>query len=259
MTGFNRGFALASQFTRKTPAQACNYAGFVIAIKAQKNTAFVTPQTVDSELAVISMPVIGVRGKPLKNRKNFFGKVGTAKGSELHEVPLVVLIIAARARPGSKYNELTNNRYALPSWPFKGINKRAGAWLMSTLVNSMVKNRHRSGHFEAAGWIDSIRILLLVDKGRAGGFAKATDYADYGSPHGLGDASPAKEGYAASCTIENDVGLEGQNAANHNRGLMIQAPALQSAVDEVGREDLNYFLQKTGREELEIPVNNAWK
>jgi hypothetical protein len=260
MTGFNRGFALASQFTRKTPAEACNYAGKEIAFGAYQNTNVVLPQVVDSELAVISMPVIGVRGKPLKNRKNFFGKVGTSAASS--EVPLAVLIIAARSRPGSRYNALTNNRYALPSWPFKGIPKRAGAWLMSSLVNQMVKARHKSGGFVRAGWLPAIKLLSAKTKGRfqrngpSSLFAAGTAFF---SNNLLGDATPAQEGHQASCVIENDVGLAGQNAESHNRALMEQASALQSAIDGVGRKEMDYYFKKVGREELEIPVNNAWK
>lgn len=256
MTGFNRGFELAMQVTKRTPAQAANRAALEVAITAQKDTPFVTPETVDTELAVLKAPVIGASGRILKKRKNFFGKVGTAAKSE--EVPLAVLIIAARARPGSYYNQLTNNRYALASWPFKGLPRRAGAWLMASLVDQMIKARHRSGHFLAAGWITSIRVLLLVDKGRGGGIARPTDLHDYGTD--LGSCQPAKANSTnTACVIENDVGLEGQNAESNNRALVIYGmPALQEALDREGRKNMEYFLSKVGKEELENPVNRVW-
>lgn len=261
MTGFNRGFKLASEFTRKTPAEAANFAGKEVAFGAYQNTPYVTPEKVDTELSVISAPVIGARGKPLKNKKHFFGKVGTSNGKAA-EVPLAVLIIAARSRPGSNYNVLTNNRYALPSWPYKGIPRRAGAWLMASLVDSMIKARHKSGSFVRAGWlpaIEKLNKLTRTSKFSSGTMDLRLAGKAFFSANLLGDAQPAREGYTATCVIENDVGLEGQNAASHNRALMQTAPALQSALDNEGRKQMDYYLSKVGKDDLETPVNAAWK
>lgn len=249
MTGFNRGFALANQFTRKTPEQACNYTGKEVAFAAYQDTPFVTIPVIDAQLEVIEAPVIGKRGKPLKRKKQFVGNAAIG-------VPLAALIIQARANPNSRYNQLTGGRYALTASPFKGVSREAGRAAMALMIDIMTKERHKSGHFIAAGWLPSIRILKALVSTRLGGKARVSgQYNDQ-----LGTAIPAKAGESnTSCVIENDVGLEGLNGPSHNRALMTQGtPALQRALDTVGQKEMNYALSKMGREDLEIPVNKAW-
>lgn len=249
MTGFNRGFQLAQQFTRKAPAEACNYAGKEVAFEAYNNTPFVTPQRVDAELNVIMVPKIGVRGRRLKTKTMAVTEPG------FQGVPLSVLVIQARANPNSRYNQLTAGRYALPQSPFKGVSREAGRAAMAALVDAMVKNRHRSGHFVASGWLPAIQKLKAALSSRWGGARPPARVQN----EGLGDAQPAQSGSTTvACVIENDVGLEGQNAASHNRALMQTTPALQSALDTVGRKEMRYALTKMGKEDLEAPVNKAW-
>lgn len=250
MTGFNRGFSLAQEFTKRTPADACNFAAKEVAFAAYKNTPFVTNDKIDSQLDVIVSPVIGKRGKPLKRKKQFSGGGATSMSG----VPLAALIVQARARPGSRYNALTGGRYALTQSPFKGVSRAAGQRAMAALVDVMIKSRHRSGHFLAAGWLNSFYKLksLVPSKYRgSSGLPPATN-------EGLGDAIPAQPGTRAVCVIENDVGLDNKNPS-HNRALITYgSPALQSALDGEGRKQMDYFLSKTGREDLEGPVNRAW-
>lgn len=249
MTGFNRGFALASQYTSKTPAEAANFAGKEVAFGAYQNTTFVQPQTIVSELEVLETPVIGKRGKPLKNKKKFVA------AEKPDEVALAVLIVQARANPNSRYNQLTNKRYALSGSPFKGVSREAGRAAMALAVDLMTKSRRKATHFIAAGWLESIRILKSVLPSKY----NSTRAFVAGQGEKLGTAAPAQSGqYVATCTIENDVGLEGENAASHNRALLQTAPALQRAIDTEGVKQMNYYLRKTGQEELEIPVNKAW-
>lgn len=248
MTGFNRGFALASEFTKRTPADACNYAGKEVAFGAYKNTPFVTIEKIDSELDVIKVPVIGKRGKPLARKKRFIANPSNPG------VSLAVLIIQARARPGSRCNQLTGGRWALGQSPFKGVTREAGQRAMAAMVDLMTKQRHRSPHFIAAGWLTSFYELkkLVSTKYGGGGGLPPNSHPE------LGDVQPAKPGTTAVCVIENDVGLEGKNPS-HNRALMtIGTPALQAALDNEGRKGMDYFLSKTGKEDLEIPVNRAW-
>lgn len=254
-SGLNRGLALAGQFTRKAPAQACNYAALSVAYEAQANTPFVTPQTVDTELAVIKTPLIGKRGKPKKKLG-----YGSAKGSaDRDDVSLAVLIIQARGQYNSEYNQLTNYRYALFGSPFKGVSRAAGAALMSTLIHQMIASRHKSGHFIAAGWLPSIKIMAASDRGVAGTPRNAGGWFGKSYNDKIGNASPAQIGSTvAVCTIENDVGLEGMNAESHNRALMLTTPILQRAVDTVGAREMNYALAKLAKEDLEGPVNKAW-
>lgn len=271
-TKLNRGLALASEFTKRIPSQAVNTAGLQVAFEAQKGMPFVTPQKVDTELAAMVTPVIGKRGKPLKtvdkkgNRiaKNisFKGQIGGVGKNK--EIPLAVLIVAARANPGSRYNigdgdyPGTNSRYELTSNPFKGVSPSVGAQAMRELVSSMIKSRHKSGSFLKAGWSNVIKTLKPLAKMR---FMRGTFSAATRGNDDLGEAIPAQSGQSnATCTIANMVGLEGQNAASFNRALIQYGSGpLQNALDGEGRKQMEYYLSKVGKEELEIPFNRMQK
>ena len=247
MTNFNRGHALALQFTKKTPAESANYAAKEISYAAYKNTPFVTPQKIDAELSVITTAKIGARGKPLslKQAKN---RIYDSTGAEA--------IVRLRAWAGSKYNTLTNQRYFIPGSPFAGLKGAARMAVIDAYVQTMINARHKSGHFLAAGWLPSIRILKAVCNPKLGGAAKIpSNYND-----ALGTAEAARAGQpVVQCVIENDVGLDGKNAASHNHALLtIGLPALQRAVDTVGKKELEYALKKLGYEDLQVPVNAAW-
>lgn len=244
MSGLNRGLKLAQDYTTRTPAQACNTAGYHVAVSARNLMPKVTVSTIDTELSVIATPVIGKRGKPLKNRKTFKG------GSAPDEVPLSVLIIQARANPNSRYNQSTNQRYALTGSPFKGVSRAAGRAAMMLLEHSMIASRHRSGGFLKAGWIPAIKALrsLAVLKYSNGIIDVAP--ASAGNVDDLGSATPASVGgLSASCTIENNIGYTGKNASNFNRALWLKgAPALQQAVDGEGEKVMQNYLNKSGKD-----------
>jgi hypothetical protein len=188
-----------------------NTALYWTAVNAKAQTPFVTPERVDRELSVITQPVIGKRGKALKNKKRY------AAGPQANgAAPLAVLIIQARVRAGSRYNVLTAGRYALPASPFKGVSREVGRRAMAAMVDAMIKARHRSGKFILVGWFDAIRILGPYAAWGSGN-ASQNRGAYYGNQ--LGDASPAQPGLRCGASIENDIGLGGQNRASMNRAL----------------------------------------
>lgn len=255
-SGLNRGLALANQWTKRTPAQSCNQAALEVSLAAQKATPFVTPEVVDRELAIIATPIIGKRGKPTKKKY-----LKAFKTVDNPEVPLAALIVAARANPNSHYNELTASRYKLPSNPFKGVPRAVGRWLMKSLIDRMGKARHSSGHYLQAGWVKAIRGLLRSDRGRKyGGSGNAGVKPTGGNWENLGDVKPAQAGQpVAYAMIENSVGGEGANFESHNRALnQYGGPALQHALDNEGAKQMEYFLKKSGQEELANPVNKEW-
>lgn len=260
MSGLQRGLHFAQQYTNRTPAQLVNTTGAEVAIVAKNTMPFVTMPTIDAELAVIKVPRIGKRGKPLKKSPNYKGGTGTSKNPA---VPLSVLIIQARARPGSGYNQSTNSRYAIRASPFKGVSRAAGRAAMAAAESRMIKTRHSSGSFLKAGWIPAVRIMLTysVNKYRRGSSAGpplegAKSY--FGA--NLGSATPAQAGSTnATCIIENLIGYEGKNAASFNRALQLHGlPTLQAAVDGEGAKNMQYYLDHSAKEELEGPVNRAW-
>lgn len=252
MTGFNRGHALAVQFTKKAPAESANYAGKEIAYTAFKNTPFVTPQKIDAELDIITLAKLGKKGQKLNTKyaknRNYVSATADESGA--------ASIVRLRAWAGSKYNQLTNQRYFISGSPFAGLKGAARMAVIDVYVQTMINARHKSGHFLAAGWLPSIRILKAVVNPQLGGAAKIpSNYND-----ALGTAEAARAGQpVVQCVIENDVGLDGKNAASHNHALLtIGLPALQRAVDTVGKKELEYALKKLGYENFQVPINAAW-
>lgn len=255
-TGLNRGIAASSQVSRRSVPQIVNTAAWWIAVNAKNATPYVTVETIDTQLGTIETPAIGKRGKPLKGRKPLKAGSVLAKNG----VPLAVMIVVARARPGSRYNQLTNNRWALQSNPFKGVSRLAGAFAMRELVHKLISGRHSSIKFVLSGWIPVIRKMAkyAVQKYVRG---VASQLSDASAWHGaaLGDARPANENsLVAVCVIENDVGGQGKNAEAHNRALFLFGfAALQSAVDREGRQQMNYALNKMDQE-LSKAVQIHW-
>ncbi len=255
--GLQSGLAYASQYTKRSLPEMVNTSAYWVAVNAKNNLPFVTPGKIDAELSVITSPVIGKRGKPLKNKKTFSGGMSPLQRS--NKAPLAALIVLARTNPNSRYNLLTNQRYALPS--LKGMSAAGFHAAVAALVDKMVKLRHRSGKFLVAGWIPAIRDMRHFTSSK---FLKSQPSASdgaasfYGS--GLGMAKQATAGkYDCFATIENDVGMEGQNAASFNQALMkYGVPATQSAVDREGIENAKYALRKYD-EELCREVNKFWK
>lgn len=248
MRNFNRGFNLAMEYTSRAPALACNFAGKEVAFGTFNNTPVTTPQRVDTELLVIknSVQAIGKRGKPIKKIVTTYNSTGAMN------------LVNLRAWAGSKYNIQTNQRYFIPGNPFKGLKVEARERALAAYADAMIKSRHRSANgFIRAGWLNSIKTLKALVPSRYGGLAKMESGQNI---EALGSVQPAQSGQSnATCVIENDVGLEGQNAESHNKALQqIGGPALQRALDNEGRKQMEYFLKKSGREDLEIPVNRAW-
>lgn len=256
-SGLNRALALGQEFSKRTPAQACNTSALEVAIIAKNTMPFVTVPRIDKELSVVTSPVIGKRGKPLKGKNNriFGANVDLSKNPD---VALAVLIIQARSNPNSRYNQLTNQRYALPGSPFKGVSREAGRAAMALLVHKMIAARHKSGSFLKAGWIPAVEILrpFGVNKYRRG-----TVHED-ASPNYAGDlgyAQPARGGEpAAQTVILNNVGYTGKNAASFNQALQkYGAPLLQDAIDGEGRRAMQYYLDHAAKAEFFDPANKA--
>ena len=235
-SGLNEALAECLKWSTKAPAATANYAAYYVAKGAFYGTKKIEVATVDADLSVLELPVIGKRGKPLKGKRQFAAGLG---GSRL--VPLAVLIIQARARAGSRYNQLTGGRYRLPQSPFKGVSRAAGAFAMRAAVDRMVKQRHSSTGFIRAGWLPAIKTLGAI-VGDAGGMM------DRATSLGLGAAIPAASGSAqARCVIANDVGLSGSNSHSNNRALIDKGSGpLQAAIDAQGQKEMAYAMRKHG-------------
>lgn len=243
--GLEAGLKIAGEWNTRTPAEAVNTAGYAIAVDAQNNMPFVPVPKIDAELSTVVNPVIGKRGKPLKNKKRFTANVEVGK-----DAPFPALIIQAASNPGSRYNALTNFRYALLRSPFWNKSRAAGRALMADLVHKMIAARHKSPHFLQAGFNVAIQVLRPLSKLRPQRYSGIP-----GSSQGqnLGSVDPAKPGTSAVCTLANLIGSQGKNAASMDHALQtIGAPILQRAVDREGVNAANYALKKSGQELAEL-------
>ena len=251
-SGLNKAIVMGNQFSKRTPAQAVNSAAYAVAIVARNNMPSVSADKISSELSVIETPVIGKRGKNLKNKKTLSGGAFSAKTSD---VPLTVLIIQASARPGSKYNRTTDSRYALSGSPFKGVSREAGREAMRAMEQKMIATRRKSGSFIKAGFSAIVKLM----KGSVTGKFMANSFAQFlageeAAAKGFGDAKPASEGSAnVSATISNLIGEE-QN--RFDKPLQtIGGPVLQSALNTEGVKQLEYFCEKSVQYDLVAPFN----
>jgi|GEM_PF-3191717 len=265
MTGLNRGIEIAQQYSRRSPAEACNTAGYWVAVNTKNAMPAVNVGTVDSQLSLVVVPKIGKRGRPLKRGKAYSGSAGTANqldGGAIgpRDVPLAALIVAARAKPGSRYNTLTNARYALSRNPFAGVTRAAGRAAMRALVDKMAKGRRSSVSFLKATWVQPVKTLKRYVSSRYSppGSGDPSDGNKQYLGGNLGHADPAKAGGpVATCVIASDVGTEGKNRASMDRAQQtIGAPILQAAIDREGRAAMQYYLDKSAAE-LEKDFNAA--
>jgi hypothetical protein len=226
-TGLNTGLKAARGYSDRSVPELVNTAAYWVSVNSQRLMPVVRAPKIDSELAVISNPVIGKRGKALKNRKTY-----TAAPQASATPPLAVMIVAARANPNSRYNQRTNQRYALAKNPFKGVSREAGRAAMRAFVDAMIKMRRSSGGFLAAGWGQVASKLHAFAKHKW---------------------MPGKSGAECTVTIENIVGMEGANAASHNAALLTEgAPGLQRAVDYEGKRQMEYALKHFEKELAEL-------
>lgn len=270
-SGLNRSIALALLYTKRTPAQVVNTSACEIAIETKYSMPFTAIQRIDTELNVAVSLTAKKRGKGFLKSKKSQREGHMAGDMAGTKVPLAVLIIQARVtnpqRGGfgpsvSKYNESTGFRYARGSSPFKGVSPSTGRALMKATITRMINARHSSIKFLLAGWIQAVKELLpySVNKWRKGssrGPPLEGQKNYYGAD--LGGATPAQAGSTfAVCTITNNIGYKGKNAARNNEALWLHgAQNLQQKVNNEGAKNMQYALDKSAKEELEKPFNNA--
>lgn len=265
-SGLNRGIQSALVYTKRSVPEMVNTAAYWCAVNAKANTPYITATEVDAELSVVKTEVIrkgysGIAnsGKARKKKFTYRGGVNNSVTS-VHDVPITVLIIAARAKQGSRYNTITSNRYALDKNPFAGVSRAQGRAAMLALERKMISSRHSSGHFLQSGWVESIRTLrpFSVQK-----FSKSkaspTEWSGFYHGGNFGSAIPAiMGGLWSSATITNNLGAQGKMRDKVNQALLAKGTIpLQIAVDREGKEQMNYALKKM-EEEMRKEMKPHW-
>lgn len=232
-----RAIAMGLQVTSQEPRNLVLNAGRGVALKTKTLTPFVPMERIDTELGVISTPVLSTRGKrkglPLKSGK---------KNVSVPDQSLATKIVLARLHPGSKFNRLTKGRWALDRATFSPGAGKVGFWAkIKQVATRMVSARHSSTHFLQSGWAAVYRKLTQIRYGgeplvqnTAVGAAAAAVNAGQGE---LGTATLFGSGPNVTLLMENLIGMKGKNAESFNEALHKHGgPALQQGVDEQAAE-----------------------
>jgi len=248
-TRLDRGLTMAAAFSKRTLPQVVNTAAYWVAVNAKNAMPFVTQERIDTDLGVIKTVVtVGKSGKALKkaSTRTSFGRMVSVKyKGRTKQVPYAALIISARAKPGSHYNELTKGKWALDKNPFAGESPRAGRSAMKAAIMKMVKARHSATKFLLAGWVPAVRALLpfTAQKFMKGTVSLGADAKAY---HGtnIGGAVVALPGTTCGAVIENAVGGFGVNAEKYNEALQKHGlPGFEAALSKEGESAMAYALK----------------
>lgn len=218
-SSLNRAVELALNVTMQEPRNLVINAGRGVVLRTKALTPFVALETIDTELGVISTPVLSTRGA----RKGLPLKSGR-KNIDVPDQSLAMRIVLARLHPGSRYNQLTRGRWALDKATFSPGAGVAGFWAQVALVaKRMVSARHSSTHFLQAGWQAAYRKLTQL---RYGGTPLVQDEVidveasvSNGVFDDLGATTLIGGGSNVSLVIENMVGMKGVNAESYNEAL----------------------------------------
>lgn len=258
ITGLSLGVGMAEEYSKRTLPQICNTSAFWITVNTKNDMPFVAPGKMDSELAALVQPVnlIGKRGRPIKKKRLMASGISATQRNK--DVALAILIVMARHRVGSNYNELTHYRYQLPAFP-QGMSRAEFQNQVAEEVHKMIARRHSSGKFLLAGFIQGIETLrpFTVQKFMRG----VRTAGDRGALHSgvtLGSAAPAKPGLDVMALVVNGVGLEGDNKESFNDALnRIGAPILQRNVNAEGIRQME-FAAKEMEKELAAGISRYW-
>lgn len=239
--------AIFQQYSRQTPAAALNRTVMFVLYGAQKLTPFVTGGEIDSELSVLSTPLLSTRGKTKGQIRKPKKKGGSPpQAVSIGEGGLAQLIVVARLHRYSNYNVLTDQRYAL-DWA--SFSPGAGVWgfwaEVSKVAERMVKSRHSSTHFFEASWTAIIKKLKPFVPRAYGGTEISTRKVN---PE-LGDVEPAKPGgTTVMCVISNKIGMDDKfptiNAIRNMEAHRILEPVLQRAINAEYDSKMKLFAQE---------------
>lgn len=239
-SNLNRAQAIFNEYGKTVPAQSIARTALFVIDDAQRNTPVTSVGRIDSELSIITTPVLSSRGKrkglPLKSGKKNYTVVEGGLGTR---------IALARLSPYSDYNILTDRRYALDRATFSPGGGQAGFWArIEEVVKHMIAARHSSTHFFKQSW-NAIREKLLPWVPPAYRRGRITDSdANRAVNPLLGNASMSANGFEAVLTIENLIGLDDRFptiSAIRNLGAhQILAPVLQASIDREFASKMEY-------------------
>lgn len=243
-TGLSRALPLAVSIGRRSLEEQCVTSMGWILVNGQRDTPKTEIATMDSELAVISTPVLATRGA----RKGLPLKSGKLNLATTQLTGAEMIVIARMHNPGiskttgrANYNLLTGNRWALGLPGTSGVAEFL-AWVQAAALR-MVKGRHSSIAFLKAGYSGPIKkcfsspLFQHSKKYRtaASAMRDATNPLTTVSPDKLGELAIADSVGGFTIEAENNVGEKSGNSVmdeqRRNALIVKSKPALQAAID----------------------------
>lgn len=207
--------------------------------RAMDNTIKMEPDFIDARLETKVVSYTNAkktRVSKAKRRTRFKSSFPVGKS-----VPLGVLVVMARMRPGSNYNQLTGSKWALPSsiLPTGPGTARNRQQIVSDLLTRMISSRRSSVALLKSGWVQPLRVLnaspFMIRRGAKLGSAISAagrENRDLRTER-LGEATIAANGDTITVTCINlaPTGTNQALAARHEFYALQQAlPPLQEAV-----------------------------
>lgn len=251
-------------YGRRTTAEQCVTSLGMILQDAQNSTKAVGIEEMDAELDYIPAEI--------KLYTDSNGKTHTKENTaNLTEGELIVM---ARSRPDSNYNQITGGRWRLQK-PLLTVGKFIKAYGDAGMIKDilfhwiqdkaeqMKRARHSSGHFLQAGYIEARNLCvsspLFKNRFRARSMADSTNSLNTINPNNLGELKMTSVGQTFQVVGENNVGdRAGQGSpildAKHRDALLTHSlPKAQEAVD---REAVSLQVELARRIEIGMPKFN---
>ncbi len=206
-----KALELAAQSSGRKLSKLLKDTALATAYKWQKATPAMNQGWIDNamQVDVISFTNAGRNRISKAKRGTKFTSTPASPFLPAKAVPLGVLVIMARHRAGSRWNNMTDNRWSLAgvSLPGGKGSAKARQQQIAAELTRMIRSRHSSTHFLQHGITDIIKDLKRI--GASGdGFVTATVQDSTGRAQ-LGFASASGVGELQWLKIENAIGTEG--------------------------------------------------
>lgn len=247
ISSIRKAVALALRNTSRRMGIVLGSVAYRVAWKAGKYTPFVELSTIDAELDEMIT-------------------VGKGKSNQMTRGQAIIL---ARMSPNSRFNQLTDSRWAIqrPDFSAEKFNRAYGDpgmaqrvfWEMVNNAEERQKSgRRSSAHFLQVGW-KAVKIKIRQLGFNIAGISSlglSDDDNDLNTlnPAKLGEVTRGGQGSAQWVRIENNVGMDSQypNLSRERNSALIDlgTPALQRGLDEQAQEMRDWNLNKDIEAEL---------
>lgn len=252
--GLSQAVAIAQQYSKRTPAQMAGTAAYFVARKTSRDTARTSMSKMDSELgATTSIRYTTKKGNRLLKKPKRTVVLGAGPAGD---ITVAEKIILARFWTGSRYNQITQQRFGLNRASFSPGEGTAAFWAkVAQVATRMVGSRHSSVAFLAASLVPVIKQLetSIDPRYRSGGGpvdSQALRVANSSaSTMALGRAEVTNGGNSAVAKGSMLIGMVANALSSRRNEAMHRfvGPALQGAINDETARSIAYSV---GKEEM---------